>query len=204
MPTISVNGRPFQPASTPLTWGHVLEQIDHRIGSDGLIVTDVHLDGIDEPGFRDPAATGRPLSELAVVEVTTGSPVSLLARCLDEASASLDALGHEAVRLSGAFRAMQIDDGRRGLVEMADGLASLVGIVRASSVVLEVDLETLTCATRPASALVDELARQIEGVLAAQDAGDWITVADILEYDVEPVLQSWQAMLDLLSTRAAP
>ena len=35
----------------------------------------------------------------------------------------------------------------------------------------------------------------MDSLLTAQQSQDWITVADILQYDVEPALRRWEAVL---------
>ena len=59
-------------------------------------------------------------------------------------------------------------------------------------------LETLTTADGPAMPLLRALDAQLSPLLEAQQAGDWITVADILEYDVAPLMPRFEAVIDSL------
>ena len=46
--------------------------------------------------------------------------------------------------------------------------------------------------------LLRALDAQLTPLLEAQRAGDWITVADILEYDIAPLMPRFDAVLDSL------
>ena len=59
-------------------------------------------------------------------------------------------------------------------------------------------LEQLETREGPAMPLLRALDAQLTPLLEAQAAGDWITVADILEYDVAPLMPRFDAVLDSL------
>ena len=43
--------------------------------------------------------------------------------------------------------------------------------------------------------VVHELVGVLDALLSAQASEDWVTVADILEYDLEPAIHRWAAVL---------
>jgi hypothetical protein len=203
MPNITLDGVPWVAGGDDAdTWGGLLTTIDEALTGARRIVTDVRFDGIDEPAFRDPLVVGRSLEELAAVEVVSGTPAMLVERILGEAAASLDGLCLGAAHVADLARAHESQQAARGLLELAEGLSALVGIAGAAALALQVDLNELRCHDRPATALVGELTRLIDQLIAAQGGGDWITVADVLQYDVEPTLRAWRPLFS--SLLAAP
>lgn len=47
---------------------------------------------------------------------------------------------------------------------------------------------------------IGTLVTVLETLISAQASEDWVTVADILEYDVEPAIRRWAAVLEDLSS----
>jgi hypothetical protein len=205
MPNITLDGEGYVGHGDHAgTWADLLAVIDVTLTPKGRIVTDVRFDGIDEAAFRDPLVLGRPLGDLATVEVMTGTPAMLIERILGEAAASIEELCRGAAEVGELARAHDGQLAARGLIELAEGLSSLVGIVGAAALALQVDLEDVRCDDRPASVLLGELTRLVDQVITAQAGGDWITVADVLQYDLEPTLRGWQPLFtSLLDAPAA-
>jgi hypothetical protein len=194
MPDITLDGAPCAAAlNGAVAWGPLLAAIDETLGGQ-RIVTDVRFDGIDEPAFRDPLILDRPLAGIAVIEVETGTPAMLVERILGEAASSLEGLCLGAAHVGELARGHDAQQAARGMVELAEGVSALVGIVGAAALALQVDLDELRCEDRPAFVLVAELTRLIEQLIAAQAGGDWITIADVLQYDVEPTLREWRPL----------
>jgi hypothetical protein len=197
MPRIWLDGSTLtRPA--PATWGLLLTALDHQLAALARIVTDVRFDGIDEPAFREPDTLERPLDDLAAVEIWSGTPGGLMDRCLVEAIGAVAPLCLAALDVGERYRGHDIEPANRGLFELADGLSSLIGIVGAAGLASQVDLRHLQCGDDVAASVVGELGRHLEGLVAAQEAGDWITVADLLQYDVAPALQRLAPVLESL------
>ena len=69
-------------------------------------------------------------------------------------------------------------------------LAALVGAV---SLGLRVDLPQ---DSDPINTTIAELSSHVDSLITAQRNEDWVAVADILQYDVEPTLSNWRPVLD--------
>jgi hypothetical protein len=66
-----------------------------------------------------------------------------------------------------------------------------------------VALADLTCGTETGSGLITGMTSHVDALIDAQRTGDWITVADIIEYDVGPALEQWPTLLEALRTVAS-
>ena len=185
------------------TWGALLDALDAQLTTTSQIVTAVRFDGLEEPAFRDPAVTARSLSEVGVVEIATGTSTDLITRSLGEASAAFTSLRADMARAGEAFRRYDVAVANTALVPLAGGLQTLLLIVQAVGLALRVDLTELQSQGQTASAMIDELSGFVDSLLAAQRSEDWIGVADVIEYDLEPALRRWQVMLDTLAAMAA-
>lgn len=184
------------------TWGELLARIDAILTAQGLIVTDVAFDGVDEPAFRENEVVARVLDGLASVDVQSGTPGSLMERCMCEAMSATDALAGAALRVAADFRARAFRQARGGLAELAEGLGSLMAITGAAGLALHVDLERAVSGDRSVAAAVREMTGYVDAIVAAQQAADWVGIATVLERDVEPALRRWKPMLDVFRPAA--
>ena len=131
-----------------------------------------------------------------IVEIETLPPHDLLGNVLDEASRSLPAVAASACELAGVLRGAQVEAAARGIGQLAETIANLVQLVAAAATARGLALETLQTPDGPAMPLLKALDAQLTPLLEAQRAGDWITVADILEYDVAPLMPRFDAVID--------
>ena len=196
MATILVNdvARPVPNACE--TWGELLAELDRSLSERGHVVTGARFDGVDEPAFRDPGVASRPLEGLATVEVEVGTPTDLIARSLDEAAGAIDGLADAALRVGAAFRGYDIDAANQGLSQLAEGLRMLVMIVSTVAQARQLDVNDIACPGGKVGQFITELTEHIEAVITAQAAADWITVADVVEYDIEPTVRRWRTLLE--------
>lgn len=196
--TVLLNGTAFVPATPAPNWGPLLDAVDRHVAPSGEIVAAVRFDGVDEPGFRDDAVLGLVLGSELIVEIETLHPTDLLGNVLDEASRSLPAVAASAIALAGVLRGAQVDSAARGIGQLAETIGNLVQLVVAAASARGLALETLTTKDGPAMPLLRALDAQLPPLLEAQQAGDWITVADILEYDIAPLMPRFDPLLDSL------
>jgi hypothetical protein len=192
---ILINGRVDNTRNLLETWGDLLSSVDADLEAAGDIVTAVRLDGVDEPAFRDPALCLRPVSSFAAIEVETGSPALLARACLGDAALALADLSQAARDAATGFRCADIADARGTLEQLSIGLLAVLQIVSAASLALRREMEAATADGRSISSLSADLDRIIQELIAGQNEGDWLQVADILEYDLNPTLDSWQTAL---------
>jgi hypothetical protein len=196
--TVLVNGAAFVPRTPVPSWGPLLAAVDSHVAPTGEIVAAVRFDGVDEPGFRDAAVLDLVLGQELIVEIDTLPPAALLANVLDEASRSLPAVCASTFALATQLRGADVAAAARTLAQLAESIANLVQLVVATAAARQIPLDALATADGPALPILHALDAPLEPLLEAQLAGDWITVADILEYDLGPILPRLQAVIDSL------
>ena len=190
MATVLLNGTAFVSTTPAPSWGPLLDAVDRHVAPTGEIVAAVRFDGVDEPSFRDDAVLGLVLGSELIVEIDTLHPNDLLGEILDEASRSLPAVAASARELAGVLRGANVDSAARGIGQLADAIGKLVQLVVAAATARGVAIETLETREGPAMPLLR--------TLDAQRAGDWITIADVLEYDIAPLMPRFEAVIDSL------
>ena len=200
MPQIFVNDvlRPVEPP--PATWGDLLASLDEQAAGQGVLLTIARFDGVEEPSFRDPAVTARRLSDMVRVDVETAAPRVFLRQCIVDSIRPLEHAAARAVALSAVYRGHDVAAGHEGLTALASELHDLTSLAALLSGPLQIDLPAFAADVQDVPH-VDALANSLTALVAAQETADWLTVADVLEYDLEPAIRRWAALLDAVAAR---
>jgi hypothetical protein len=202
MPRIVVNNVDQSPHVPVETWGDLLADLERGFEGSGEVVSAVRFDGIVENSFRDPTVAARSLADFVTVEIDAHTPRELVASTVADARGWIDALCFGARTVAEAFRANDLTAGNQGLVELGEALRALVGLVHAAARTLDARLELLPCGDTNAAVTMTDLMGHLDGLVDAQQSADWVAVADVLEYDLEPSIREWDGLLKALSDLA--
>jgi hypothetical protein len=200
---VQIDHREFS-AHPAATWAELLEQIDLALDTRGDVISEVRFDGVEQSDYRDAPALRRSLDGIATIDVDAVPPQALMARGLDEARGSIDPIQRGARDLAIGYRKSEIAESNQRLGVLAEAIGNLITIVGAARKVLAVDLATLDVDGSVASAIIGELDTAIAAMGDAHRAGDWVTLADLLEYDIVPVLPRLGLVIDRLATIPLP
>lgn len=195
---IFINDRPREFEAAPQTWGDLLVNLDEQVAGQGLLLASARFDGVDQPSFRDPDVTARRLSDIRRVDIETAAPGAFLRECIEEALGPLRQAADATLDLSGRYRSFDLAGCHEGLTALAADLRGLMSLV-AMLGVLQIDLGAFSPDGIAAADQIERFAAAVDSVVAAQESEDWLTVADVLEYDLEPAIRRW---IDLLSAIA--
>ena len=103
-----------------------------------------------------------------------------------------------AQSLAEHYRRHDLSRGNQGLIELAAELRTLAIRVLTESGQRGIDLSVNT-GNGSLNDHVGNLAAVLDTLIAAQASQDWVTVADILEYGVEPAIRRWASALESLT-----
>ena len=199
---VFVNDLPHSIPMPMATWGELLANLDVEAAGQGLLLTHARFDGVDEPSFRESVVTSRRLGEFTRVDVETATPAAFLRQCLQDSIRPLNHSADNAARLSAIYRQHDVSAGHEGLTALASelrGLTSLIGMLAGP---LQVDLGSFLAANgTTVDDEMDEFATAIDSLVSAQESQDWLTVADVLEYDLEPAIRRWVELLTTVAVR---
>ena len=172
------------------TWGQMLDWLESGDGPDRLIVTAVRFQGVDRPSFRDCANLALPADAFSPIDVEVSTASDLLAEAAAAVRDGLGPLSFAAVRSADAFR-------RHDLLRAHPSLADFVGTFHAlARLMTAIDaLAPATLFDDEARAFVRRIDDSLESLVAAHDREDWITVADLLEYEIAMMVPEWAALL---------
>ena len=201
MPQIFVDDIPQTVGAPAPTWGDLLATLDEQVSSQGLLLATARINGVEEPSFRDPAVTARRLADDDRVEVETATPSAFLRQCLFDTVRPLDQAAETAARLSATYRQADVSAAHDGLRALADELRGLTALVGMLTGPLQIDLDAVVSNGMSATEQIREFGSALDALVAAQAQQDWLTVADVLEYDVEPAIHRWIELLTVIANR---
>ena len=203
MPRVLVNDEPQILGNAHETWGELLAWADGFSADRGLVVTAIRLDGVVEPTFREGGLSDRRLRAVAVIEIEALAPARLLSESLDEAISGVAGLRTHALAVARHFRDSRLAFANTGLAELTQGLGTLVTLADAVSAAMGIALERVTLDGRAAVSRIEELGQPLAELTEAQKQPDWVAMADILEFDLEPAISRLAPLFTALAAVAA-
>lgn len=203
MPEVFVNQTRKALDPPPQTWGDLLGILDEDATRSGLLLTGARIDGVDVPAFRDPGMTVHRLATVGRVDIETATPAAFVRQCLADSIVSLRQMADVALNLSTIYRGIDVAPGHPGLAALALELGGLPNLVATLQGPLQLDLSAAAVYGMTASQHVEALGGVLDSLVAAQESEDWLTVADVLEYDLEPGIRGWEILLEQLANQIA-
>ena len=108
-------------------------------------------------------------------------------------------LRQAATALAAGYRQVDVSEANAHLATFADTLANLMALVAAAGQAMQVQLDDIRIDGMPGSAVIRHLNNTIEALLEAHSARDWVTLADVLEHDLAPLMPNLGQVIDALA-----
>jgi len=189
----TVNGSEHEAGSGLQTWGQLLAALEQGDGPERPVVTAVRFAGVDQPTFRDPSVLALDLHAATPVDVETFLAGELVASARQAVLSGLDTLTSAARGAADAFRLHDLPRAHAGLVDLVATFRLLTTLADA------VGHADVPAADRGpgqvGAAYLGRLSASLESLIAFNENEDWISVADVLEYEIADTLPQWAAAL---------
>jgi hypothetical protein len=172
------------------TWGDLLDWIETEHLKAGQCITHVYLAGNEAYNYRDTHVCGQELTDVGNITINSGD----FDRVVHESLAELDLELKNALESSGEI--LRLLENRKE-EEAYTRLAQLLDSIRIFYTIFSEDLGWV----EPADAEISRkefsavLERALTQLIAAQEMRYWVTICDVLEYELTPILESWQKMV---------
>jgi hypothetical protein len=184
------------------TWGQWLDSLDDDSSKTGRIVTAVRFDDVDEPAFRASAIRARRLDAEGTMEVETAPRQQLVGETSQQGAIMLASLAEAAALVGDAFRQPDLSAAHAMLPQLVDGIRAVVALTDECAAALGVPRQQIELQGVSFDLWMDEFGRRLAILIDAQGAGDWLTSADSLEYEIAPSLREWVGAFEYLSAVA--
>ena len=181
------------------TVGELALQVADQLSRGGRALTRITLDGdrislADGEGWAD-----RPLAGPGRLVMVSEDPKQMSARVLSESAEHLSQLGHAQLEVADSLRQGKLDRGSQVLAEWLPIWASMQEAVSKVAALLGWDLDEVRVGTDTAQAVIGQLKPLLEQVRSALAEQDFVSVADLLEYELAPLADRWAGMFTSLA-----
>jgi hypothetical protein len=188
-----VNGLAHDIQAESKTWGQLLATLERGEGMNRVVVAAVRFAGVDQPTFAEPESLELDLNRIAPIDVEVSTTGDLIASAKEAALGSLDALAESARQAADAFRLHDLSRAHSRLADFVTAFQLLHSVTVAVS-----HSETSSRpseAEPPGSEFLRRLNTSLGALIDFDVNEDWISVADVLEYEIADLLPDWAAVI---------
>ena len=189
-------------------FGELMTIVSRRAERGGDRVLQVKLNGEDVTGRDRSKLDEMPLAEIHDLDVETGDPKLLARSTLYSVADFLEMLLKEMQGAAGLFRRGYDEKSSGTFLRCLDGLQVFMHSLEKCRRLLGLSFELLYVPTQNGSGDITvaqnrgRLFEVLDAMIEAQLNQDWILLADLLEYELVPVLEDWRAILPVIMEKA--
>ena len=192
---VTVNQTPLNVPAELATWGEVLDWLETDHLKPGQCITRVFLGSEEAIHYRNQTVCATDLDAVGEIRIESGDFDTVVSESLTELDTELrQAMGsvEEIIRLLE----------NRQTEQAYTQLALLLDSIR---IFFTVFSEDLGWAEQEADSSREAVSASLENALtqliAAQENGFWVSVCDVLAYEITPILEGWQKLVERTRVR---
>jgi len=187
---VTINESEIKIPADIATWGDLLDWIETDLLKAGQCITHVYIGGSEAYNYRDQRVCGQDLSSVGTIAIQSGD----FDRVVNESLAQLDIELKAA--LLGCEDVVRLLENRKEH-EAYERLAQLLDSVRIFFAIFSEDLGWTESLDEENSRqeLSAVLERALKQLISAQENRYWVSVCEVLEYDIAPILETWQKLV---------
>lgn len=188
---VKINDRQINVPVEISTWGDLLDWIETNHLKAGQCITHVYLSGNESLNYRDPLTCDREIAEVTPVAIKSGDFDSVVRESMEE-------LDHEIKSsLMLVSQIIHLLENRKE-EEAYMRLGLLLDSVRIFFTIFSEDLGWIESPNPEISRQESSAAleRALTQLVKAQENHYWVAICDVLEYEIVPILESWQKLVE--------
>ena len=188
-----VNDTRMNPPSELVTWGDVLAWVETQHLKAGQCIIRVEFEGQEEIHYRKPMVCGQDIQGIGAIHIESGE----FDRVIRESFAELE--GELRTAIDGTRDIIQLFE-KRDEETAYNRLVQLLDSVRIFYSLFSEDLGWADSSESERIQQTATLENAIKQLITAQENRFWVSVCDVLEYELTPVLEAWLTTVE--KTRA--
>ncbi len=163
--------------------------ISEFLKAEGRAIVALRADGCDIPPEDLRTRADRPVEDVRVLDVTSGSLADMARNCLDRLEEVVPELARACHALAAVFQGDAPEEGFEPFERLADLWSEVKTQELQVSSLCDLPLEEVRVDGVPAARMHEELNRFLEEAADALRAGDCVLLGDLLEYELAPRAQ---------------
>src|SRR5262245_59646120 len=188
-----VNDTRMNPPSELVTWGDLLDWVETQQLKSGQCITRVAFSGQEEIHYRKPNVCGQDIQAIGAIQIESGEFDAVVRESFAELETELRSALDSTRDIIKAF------EDRNEEAAYAH-LAQLLDAVRIFYSLFSEDLGWADSSEAERIQQTATLENAIKELITAQENHFWVSVCDVLEYELTPVLETWLSTVE--KTRA--
>ncbi|MBS1261898.1 MAG: hypothetical protein MAG453_01233 [Calditrichaeota bacterium] len=168
--------------------GTVAQEID-----ESLRIVRVCYNGEDITGQPDRHL--EPVHGSGDFELETADAKQLALETLESIEQFHGELTRELTRSADEFRSGSFERSNEIFARCIDGLQVLLRTTHSTAALLQLDAESVTAGNQNLTELTEKISGLLSELIEAQENRDGILIADLIEYELQVMLEDWQAGL---------
>ena len=171
--------------------------------SKGKVIKDIYLNGtkFDELLIDDAKAKTIGLDEDGELSIITMSSNDLILESISAINNYFNDLLKNLSKVSDLLRIGNDKDGFNDFAADLKGVTAFVQIMDKLAPFLNIDYSIYTYKEKTIKAYFDDLEAVLSKILETQKSRDYTMLADIIEFEMEPLLKVWQEVLESFKTK---
>jgi hypothetical protein len=179
-----------------------LEEILTRVMSEhvqpGKVITRVKLNGTGYSEENPHDAARVPSKDIKTLEIDTMSAEEMARHFFRNGGKYLDLLIKGAEKISELFRIADETEANEHYSEYLENLRLFIQMVAESKEALHLNLSAIPFQNATVEDEVQKLSNVMDQMLKVQENEDWVMLADLLEYELIPLLRGWESITGIL------
>jgi len=187
--TVTIDTTKVDPPAELATWGDLLEWIETKQLKPGKCITRVMFHGQEELQYRQPASCNRGIQEVGEVQIDVGEFDAVVKETLSELQIEIAAALENTRDIVTQFE-------NRAEERAHTQLGHLLDSIKIFFTVFSEDLGWVDAPDNTAN-----LENAIRQLIVAQENRFWVSICDVLEYEIVPILESWRDTVERTRAR---
>ncbi len=196
-----VNEREIAPPLDVSSLDNVLKQIEQDHLPPNSVVRHIQIDGIPLMREDTPENSSELLQSVQTrekIEIYTGTLVEIARDSISEALDYLNRIEAATPFLATGFQTYPGPESFEGLRQLYEGLYWLVLLMDKLETGLRIGLQNILINNVPAKEHHQKFIGVLKQMIDSQEKGDFILIADLLEYEILPFVPIWREMFTVI------
>jgi hypothetical protein len=182
----------------PRNLEEVLEQIMAEHIQPGRYITGVKYNGADYSENQTHDAAKIPVKEIETLEIESQSSEEVARHFLKSGGKQLDFLVSGAQKIAELFRVSDENEANEWYAEYLENLRLFLQMISECQEVLGLNFTETSNQGFTVEDRIHQLSSLIDQMLKVQEEEDWVVLADLLEFELIPLLKGWKEILVFL------
>lgn len=182
------------------TLGDLLENLKSSRFGDKEFISAISINGDTIEENKRAGLENKPIGEITSLEISTDHPLDVSLRVLENMGEFLRHLVVLINQSADKFRMDDETDANKYFINCVEGLQTFVGVLDKVRSLNNIDLSLIKHGSVSAAEKQDELSKIFSSLQVTQADKDWIAVADVLEYELAPLINDWRDILPVISS----